>query len=299
MDLEKEVTEYIEYCKVQKHLNKHTIKAYKIDLKQFLAEIGENYSLRDNLNGYIITLHKSYKTKTVRRKIATLKAFIRYLYCNDIIENNPFDKINTRFCEPILLPRTIPEHIINNLFREAYANVELADKNRCALRDVSVLEMLFATGARVSEICGLRIEDVDLETRQVRFFGKGAKERIINIENYDVLHTLKKYKKRFRTDIEGCGYFFVNNKKQKLSEQSVRAIIKKIAEQAGSAINITPHMFRHSMATMLLEEEVDIRYIQRILGHSSITTTQIYTHVTSVKQKEILRSKHPRNKVCI
>ncbi len=297
MDLENEVTKYLEYCEVQKHLNAHTIKAYKIDLNQFLRYISYEKNLRDNLNEYVRILHNKYKVKTIRRKIATLKAFVRYLYCNDIIQNNPFDKINTRFCEPILLPRTIPEHILKSLFKKAYLNIKLFDEEKYALRDASVLEMLFATGARVSEVCSLKVEDIDLKTQTVRFFGKGAKERIIEIENKDVLSTLKKYEEKFLPDINKCGYFFINNRKQKLSEQSARSIIKKLAKQVDSSMNITPHMFRHSMATMLLEEDVDIRYIQRILGHSSITTTQIYTHVTSLKQKEILRNKHPRNRV--
>lgn len=161
------------------------------------------------------------------------------------------------------------------------------------------MELLFATGARISEICSLKYENIDLEAQVLRIFGKGLRERNVEIENYDVLSILKRYYAIFKEDIHKSGFFFLNNRKQRLSEQSVRIMIKRLEEQVHSDIHITPHMFRHSVATMLLEEDVDIRYIQRILGHSSITTTQIYTHVTSSKQKEILRNKHPRNKIRI
>ena len=174
-----------------------------------------------------------------------------------------------------------------------------ASAKAVAIRDTSVLELLFATGARISEICSLKPENVDLDAQTVRILGKGSKERIIEIENYDVLSILKRYYAVYQEDIISYGFFFLNNRKNRLSEQSVRFMIKRLGKEIDSQIHITPHMFRHSMATMLLEEDVDIRYIQRILGHSSITTTQIYTHVTSSKQKEILRTKHPRNKIHI
>lgn len=167
------------------------------------------------------------------------------------------------------------------------------------LRDIAILEMLFATGARVSEMCSLTPDDIDLEYHSVRIFGKGSRERIVQIENTDVLEILREYSSTFSSDITFSGYFFVNRLHRRLSEQSVREIINKYALLCREDIHITPHMFRHSFATLLLEEDVDIRYIQRLLGHSSITTTQIYTHVAMSKQREILSAKHPRNKIDI
>ncbi|MBQ6945897.1 MAG: tyrosine-type recombinase/integrase [Ruminococcus sp.] len=123
------------------------------------------------------------------------------------------------------------------------------------------------------------------------------KPSIIQIENADVLRILADYYSVFQADIQSCDYFFVNKMHKRLTEQSVREIVDKYAKLAGSHLHITPHMFRHSFATLLLEEDVDIRYIQKNLGHSSITTTQIYTHVAMAKQKEILSVKHPRNKL--
>ncbi len=302
IDLHVEICTYLTYCSKQKNLSKHTIKAYRIDLTQFIS-YKQNMSISKNdLTEFIQHLHECFKPKTIRRKIAALKAFIHYLYYQDIIDHNPFDKIDTAFKEPLLLPRTIPEHLIRKMLIALYGNIKNApteSQQKIAVRNTAVLELLFATGARISEICNLKAQDIDLDAQTVRIFGKGSKERIIQIENYDVLSILRKYKALFSDELQHDGFFFLNNRKQRLSEQSVRSIIKNLENQINSDIHITPHMFRHSVATLLLEEDVDIRYIQKILGHSSITTTQIYTHVTSSKQKEILRTKHPRNKIHI
>lgn len=296
------IKSYLLYCEKEKRLSKHTIKAYRIDLSQFYSHKSGMSISKEDLVIYIHYLHENYKPKTIRRKIASLKAFIHYLYYQDVIPSNPFDKIDTSFKEPLLLPRTIPTYLIQRMLSASYEKIKsarTASAKAVAIRDTSVLELLFATGARVSEICSLKPENIDLDAQIVRILGKGSKERIIEIENYDVLSILKRYYAVFQEDIKSYDFFFLNNRKNRLSEQSVRFMIKGLEKEIGSQIHITPHMFRHSMATMLLEEDVDIRYIQRILGHSSITTTQIYTHVTSSKQKEILRTKHPRNKIHI
>lgn len=148
---------------------------------------------------------------------------------------------------------------------------------------------------RISELCSLKPQDIDLESSNVLIYGKGAKERILQIGNPAVIAALRLYQETFREEIMVCGYFFVNRLGHKLSDQSVRFMIDRYAKLAGIEQHITPHMFRHSFATLLLEQDVDIRYIQQMLGHSSISTTEIYTHVSNVKQKEILVKKHPRN----
>ena len=300
VNLQNEIMSYIIYCEKQKKLSQHTIKAYRIDLAQFISYKPNIGISKDDLAEYIQHLHETFKPKTIRRKIASLKAFVHYLYYQDIIDKNPFDKIDVSFKEPLLLPRTIPEHIILKLLTSLYENIKTAStvhEHLTAIRNTAVIELLFATGARVSEICSLKSSDIDLDAQTVRILGKGSKERIIQLENYDVLSILNRYKALLTDYIQPEGYFFLNNRKQRLSEQSVRTVIKNLEKQINSDIHITPHMFRHSVATMLLEEDVDIRYIQKILGHSSITTTQIYTHVTSSKQREIIRTKHPRNKM--
>lgn len=300
-DIYFQIKNFLNYCTNRKALNPKTVKAYSIDLKQF-SDYSHNNFNKQSICDYIAFLHNHFKPKTVKRKIATLKAFIHYLLIEDIIESNPFDKIETTFREPVLLPKTIPLNIINSMLSIAYSNYQKSTteySKKKSLREIAVMEMLFATGARVSEICSLTLEVVDLPNHTIKIFGKGSKERIIQIENADVLKILADYYVAFEDDIQKSGYFFVNKLHRRLSEQSVRELVNKYAQLSGSNIHITPHMFRHSFATLLLEEDVDIRYIQKLLGHSSITTTQIYTHVAMAKQKEILSVKHPRNKINI
>ena len=300
-DLSSQAAAFLSYCKNRKALNSKTVKAYTTDLRQF-ADYTKNRFCREAICDYLAFLHNSFKPKTVKRKIASLKAFTHYLVIEDIIETNPFDKIETSFREPVLLPKTIPLDIIRAILSAAYSKLYASKTSyhtKSAARDVAVLELLFATGARVSEICSLTPDAVNTVDYTIKIYDKGSKERIIQIENDDVKKAIDNYQKLFGKEISSCGYFFVNRLHHRLTEQSVREMINKYSKLAGSSIHITPHMFRHSFATLLLEEDVDIRYIQKLLGHSSITTTQIYTHVSMSKQKEILSTKHPRNKIDI
>ena len=294
------IDEFLNYCRYHKKLSDKTIRAYKIDLSQY--GVFSNELSKQALWDYIEYLNKKYKPKTAKRKLATLKAFIHFLLLQDLIDFNPFDKLETTIKEPLLLPKTIPFGVIAKLISFSYQQIVFAKSDyqiRSAVRNTAILELLFATGARVAEICTLRSDNVDLLGNSVKFYGKGSKERIIPIENFAVLSILRKYHSLFEKEIPDSGYFFVNKLGRRMTEQSVRNMINFYCKQCGVDMHITPHMFRHSFATLLLEEDVDIRYIQRMLGHSSITTTQIYTHVTSAKQKEILKTKHPRNKLNI
>ncbi len=291
---------YFEFCQYQKRLDSKTLKAYKIDLRQFLSRIAAaNVSdiTPGVLESYIALLHQTYKPKTVKRKIASIKAFFRYLEYKDYISITPFNKIQIKFREPIILPKTIPLHTLETLLTTVYrqrsqARTPYQEKN--TLRDIAVLELLFATGMRISELCSLKAENVDLNDCNILIYGKGAKERRIQIGNPDVCAVLKEYKQEFQEEIENCCHFFVNQAGRPLSDQAVRRMIQKYTSLASINLHITPHMFRHTFATSLLEADVDIRYIQEMLGHSSINITQIYTHVALAKQKDILSTKHPR-----
>jgi integrase/recombinase XerD len=162
-----------------------------------------------------------------------------------------------------------------------------------------MLELLFVTGLRVSELCSLNADYINLGNGSILIMGKGAKERVLQIGNPEVLSILRRYAEENAVRIRETGCFFINRLSSRISEQSVRFLIKRLCSKANVEQNITPHMFRHSFATLLLEEDVDIRYIQRMLGHSSILTTQIYTQVTVEKQRQILATKHPRNKIIV
>lgn len=298
--LEDYILEYIEYCKYRKRLDAKTLKAYRIDLNQYhdFSPSLPECLLRETVDNFITNLHKQYKPKTIKRKIASLKAFFHYLEYKDLLNENPFTKLDIRFREAKLLPKTIPFHSIQRFLTTLYEQKELAKSEyqlRCCIRDIAVIELLFATGMRISELCSLKPTDIDLESNNILIYGKGAKERILQIGNQEVISALVLYRDTFEQDIATCDYFFVNRLGNKLSDQSVRFMINQYAKLAGIEQHITPHMFRHSFATLLLEQDVDIRYIQRMLGHSSISTTEIYTHVSNTKQKDILVHKHPRN----
>lgn len=296
---------YLDHCKYEKGLDSKTLKAYRIDLMQYwvYSEQENNIHSKENLQGYIVLLHTKYKIKTVKRKVASIKAFYSYIECQEIISENPFAKIQIKLHEPFLLPRIIPLEDINRILRYSYNRKEEIEtskyESRACLRNIAVLELLFATGMRVSELCSLHFEDIDLAKGTVKIYGKGAKERIVQIGNSEVLLSLQAYYQEFENNIKNSGWFFVNRLGNGLSAQSVRFMIDNYSKAVGINQHITPHMFRHSFATFLLEEDVDIRYIQQLLGHSSITTTQIYTHVSTKKQREILVAKHPRNKISV
>ncbi len=298
--LNRYITEYLSYCEYRKRLNFKTLKAYRIDLKQYstFCDSSLDSLSKNTIDLYITELHRHYKPKSVKRKIASLRAFFHYLEYTELLEQNPFDKLDVHFREAKLLPKTIPFHSIQKFLSVLYEQKKLTNSAyqlKCSLRNIAVIELLFATGMRISELCSLKPSDIDLENNTVLIYGKGAKERILQLGNPEVISALMLYQNSFKADISVCGYFFVNKQKHKLSDQSVRFMINRYANLAGIEQHITPHMFRHSFATLLLEQDVDIRYIQKMLGHSSISTTEIYTHMSSAKQKDILVNKHPRN----
>lgn len=294
------IEDYLTYCECQKRLDAKTLKAYRIDLRQFsewLPFANVSDITPSLLESYIAKLHQEYKPKTVKRKIASTKALFHYLEYKDIIVTNPFNKIQVKFREPVILPKTIPLYTVETFLSTIYSqrtNAKTDYQRKNALRDAAVIELLFATGIRISELCSLKVNDVNLYDKTVLIYGKGSKERKVQIGNSDVANILKDYKCSFLSEMQNCEHFFANQNGTALSDQSVRRMINKYSSLAAIELHITPHMFRHTFATSLLEADVDIRYIQEMLGHSSINITEIYTHVAMSKQRDILTTKHPR-----
>jgi integrase/recombinase XerD len=299
-----QITAYLNYCKSHKKLNEKTIRAYNIDLEQFCQYTPKALEEVDKADilAYISHLHKFYAPRTAKRKIASLRALLNWLEFEDLLAVNPINRIRTKFQEPKVLPRTIPLVVIENILIAAYERLENAETDFAragALRNAAMIELLFATGMRVSELCSLQPGSINLADGDVLIMGKGAKERVLQIGNAEVLEILRRYSCEFSEAIAESGFFFINRLKRRVSEQSVRELIKNLCVEAGSTLTVTPHMFRHTFATLLLEENVDIRYIQGMLGHSSIQTTQIYTKVSLAKQRKILELHHPRNKIVL
>ena len=299
-NLQTHITDYLSYCRYQKRLDEKTLKAYRIDLAQFQSRIlsADIPDITSTvLETFIADLHQKYKPKTVKRKIAVLKAFFHYLEYKEIIDRNPFSKIQVKFREPVILPKTIPLCTVESFLSTIYTqhkNARTAYQKKNTLRDIAVIELLFATGMRISELCSLKINDVNLYDKSILIYGKGSKERKIQIGNEMVICALENYKDTFLDEMKDCRHFFATQSGRTLSDQSIRRMINKYTSLASIELHITPHMFRHTFATSLLEADVDIRYIQEMLGHSSIHVTEIYTHVAMSKQRDILRTKHPR-----
>ena len=284
------ISTYLDYCKTHKRLSSHTIRAYKNDLMQFY---NSDY---DNVESYIEHLTRSnIKTNTLRRKIACMKVFYNYLKYQNIIEENPFNQLRFQFRTEKILPKTIPHDILKSIFIYLEQKVVLSKtdyQKQHAERNLLIISLLLSTGIRISELCHIHLKDINLSNKTLHIIGKGKKERILFLGDQKTFNLLETYINKTRNESND---FLCPGKHslKPLSEQSVRLVIKRIVEQNSLSKTITPHMFRHSFATMLLDSDVDIRYIQQILGHSSISITQIYTHVSHSKQKEILSSFNP------
>jgi integrase/recombinase XerD len=309
MELQEAVTQFLFHCRYEKNLSPKTLKAYSIDLRQFTEYLATHLELtalpavdKTALRAYIKSLFGPLKEKSIKRKVATLKAFFHFLEREDTIAINPFRKMEVRIKETRRLPRTIPLADLKRLFKHLYRlKQDHPDREAYAykalVRDIAVLEILFATGARVAEVCHLKDEDVDLRRGRVKILGKGGRERMLQLCDEEVTAAVRDYRRLWEEKVEGNGYFFHNRIGGRLSEQSVRAGLRSFAIGAGVGGRVTPHMLRHSVATLLLEEGVDIRYIQAILGHSSLTTTQLYTQVHERQQSKVLASRHPRKRI--
>lgn len=292
-----QIMDYLETGKAEKRLSPNTIKAYRIDLQQFWVFTGGVWADQDVLGQYIKYLNQQFAPRSVKRKLASIRAFYHEMKVKGELEENPFDRLQIRIHSPRQLPRIIPSQIVHDLLQSAYDNYRPG--SRWILRDIVVLELLFSTGLRVSELCALSKETFLLTDSGLRLLvnGKGRKERIIQITTPELVHLTKIYDNEFSKEIQNQGAILFNQKGRPLSPQSVRRIINKYLKRIGVSSHVTPHMFRHTFATSLLEAGLDIRYIQSLLGHSSISTTQIYTHVTVNRLTSLLAEKHPRGKM--
>lgn len=303
MTLNNAIREFLLHCSIEKNLSSKTLKAYGTDLQQFLVFMKDKETVIDiskhDLRDYLGSL-SLLKPRSIKRKVATIKALFNFLEFEDKILSNPFRKMRIKIKEPQKLPTVMDIQEIIKIFKRSYqVKSSIGDEKSYsffeAIRNIVVLELLFTTGARVSEIAGLKKECINLHSGSVMIRGKGDKERIIQICNRETIGILQHYYTLFEKNIrDSGGWFLINRYRQKLSDQSIRHMVKKTALSAGLSKKITPHIFRHSFATLLLEKDVDIKYIQSLLGHSSIMTTQIYTHVNRKRQRQILKAKHPR-----
>ena len=301
-----EIKAYLGYCEKQKALSKNSIRAYRVDMSQFIEFLKSEFpslkTIRDiskvQLQKYMQHLIERYAVKSCKRKLACIKAFFNHLEFEDIIDINPMRKVKTTFKEPSVLPKTLKMAEVQALLQHLYILYRQARSPFTRfnlLKSIAYFELLFATGMRVGELCSLSVESIDFDQACVRIMGKGQKERVVYIASLDVLKILHAYIALRNSLSPVTDAFFINYWKRDISEESVRNDIKKWAHLVLPGKRITPHMFRHTFASLLLEEGVDIKFIQELLGHSSIATTLIYLDISYSAIKSILIAKDPRS----
>lgn len=292
----KYLQEFKLYIEVEKNFSKHTVSAYNSDILSFLIWLNDrriedvNYSL---IREYLLYIQQfNYTKTTIARKIASLRTFYRFLYRERVIETNPALGVHSPKkgkSLPEFLTETEIEQVLNNIKMDSPAGY----------RNRTILELLYATGMRVSELSNLNFENLNLEENEIKVFGKGSKERIVLISQRakNFLETYIKtvryliFKSENQTSNEPV---FINKEGYRLQPQSVRLAVKDVMEKIELPKHVTPHVFRHSFATKMLENGADLRIVQELLGHSSISNTQIYTHVSTERLRQSYNSAHPR-----
>jgi len=281
---------FLNYLGIEKNYSQHTVSNYKADLNElesFLsAQGGKDIGSIDYflLRKFLSLLNERRLGKrTISRKISTLKSFFKFIIREQIIKSNPAATlIYPRLDKP--LPKCMTEKEVEMVIGLPEGTGVLV------LRDKAILEFLYSTGARVSEMVSLKIENVDLISGFAKVKGKGRKERLLPLGE-PAVSSIKNYLDK-RTDT--VSHLFLNKRNRALSDRGVRGIIYKYVQKAASFLKISPHTFRHSFATHLLNRGADLRSVQELLGHSSIATTQVYTHLTISSLKAVYEKAHPR-----
>lgn len=300
---------FIGHCANHRKLSAHTLKAYQHDLKIFSdymsKSAGEADSIqtadidKNSVQNWLVGMN-NVKPRTVRRRLATVKSMFASLERQGCIANDPLGRFRSEIKVGSNLPRIVSRSTVRSLLRAPRKQTASTPSSRARMmQETALLEMLFSTGMRVSEASGLTIGQVDLDRQVIAVHGKGNREREIPIVCggfQEVL--LEQIEWRGLNGGMAASPLFVSRRGTRLSDQSIRAILRRHARNIG-AKRVTPHMLRHTVATLLLEDGVDLRHIQRLLGHSSITTTTIYVHVSERSQRRVLAQKHPRNKMTI
>lgn len=300
MTIQQAVDLFLEYLRVEKNASLHTIDAYSSDLEQFAAFLAEEEvgAFGDVTHVMIRTfLSRLYRAntsrKTLARKVSCIRSLFEFLKREEIVDKNPAKSVST----PKLEKRTPKFLYIEEVTRLVEAP---SIDEPLGMRDRALLELLYATGIRVSECMGLKIDDIDLSVGTARVFGKGAKERIV-LFGQRACDAIRLYLERGRPILlqesavrDGQRSLFLNYRGEPLSVRSVRRIVDKYMQQVAGQLSISPHVLRHTFATHMLDEGADLRVVQELLGHVSLSSTQIYTHTTKEKLLRVYMNAHPR-----
>ena len=285
------------YLEFERNFSKYTITSYENDLRCFYSfltyeDINEVYKINyQSARKYMAFLHKKNLTKkTISRRISSLRTFFKYLESHNYVEENPFLMIT--------LPKTpqkLPHFFYPKEMEEIFASIDETDG--LGIRNRLILEMLYGSGLRVAELCTLELGDLNVEKRIMRVKGKGSKERLLPM-THQMVDVFKQYLQLGRKELlmiskSDTRKIFLNKNGKPLTERGVRDILNSIIKKTSQITKITPHMLRHTFATHLLNNGADIRSVQELLGHEALSTTQIYTHVSKEKLKQVYMQGHP------
>ena len=295
--MEKEIDRFIEYLKYQRNYSDFTCNNYNKDLNEYNSFILSNKINYKNMDyneakEYVIYLNKKNAAKsTISRKLSSLRTFYKYLVLNNKVESNPFLLVSSPKKE-----KRIPKFINYNNMEEILNVPNIKTKE--GQRERVILEVLYASGVRVSELVNIKLKDIDFSNKNILIFGKGSKERLVSFGDY-ALEYINLYLKEGRNlllDGVKSDYLIVGKKSEKLTTRRVEQIIDDIIKRTSIKLSITPHMFRHTFATHLLDNGCDLLVVQELLGHASLSSTEIYTHVSNEHLREVYLKCHPRNK---
>ena len=285
--------DFLDYLENIKNYSDNTIVSYNDDLDKFYEFINSNNLNIKNIKykeilDFISYLKTNHKSTSINRVLSTIRSFYNYLIKQGYINNNPFKIVSGMKQE-----KKLPEYFKYNEYVELLNSIDTS--NVLGIRNKCIFEVLLATGCRVSELVNIKLSDIDLNNQEIRVLGKGKKVRIVYLGSYAV-DSINDYLS-VRNELlknKGSAYLFLNHLGNKITTRGIRDIIDKILLKSSSNLKITPHTFRHSFATMMLNEGCDLKSVQELLGHVSLSTTSIYTHVSNEELKRVYLHTNPR-----
>lgn len=291
---------FIEYLQIEKNHSQYTIVNYTRDIEDFFSFMKEQSVLHleevtyNDTRLYLTQLHKrNYSRRTISRKVSSLRSFYKFLVREEKLSENPFSLVSLHKKEQ-KIPKFFYEQEIEELFSISDCKTPLGQRNQ------ALLEILYGTGIRVSECCKIRLTDIDFYIGTVLVHGKGGKQRYVPFGSY-AQDAIEQYVNQGRKTlinklktVDEHSYLFVNHRGSLLTDRGVRHVLNELIKKASLTLHIHPHMFRHTFATHMLNEGADMRSVQELLGHSHLSSTQVYTHVTKDHLKKIYMTHHPR-----
>ena len=288
------IYEFLDYISYEKKYSDYTEKNYELDLFKYFEYLDKNnlnyltVKYKDVSNFTLFLAKQNYKSTTINRIDSSIRSFYNYLELEEKINGNPFKAASN-----LKVPKRLPNYF---KYDEYLTMISVIDKDDYEYRNRLILEMLFATGLRVSELSNIKIKDIDFSEREIKIMGKGSKERFV-FYNKECANVLDSYLKEYRSKLlngKDSEYLFINHLGDKLTDRGIRLIIDKIVKKSCIKSKVSPHTFRHTFATMLLNEGCNIKSVQELLGHSSLGTTGIYTHLTNDEVRLAYMKAHPR-----